>query len=101
MESVVWVSVHFVIHNATCFIRGTNGWSNEAIGASHYFPLDMLFALPIVNQNTLLSQRREIHGNKVNLQTPSTNGKWKKEPKYLWLSLRGLFIYLFMAKCLW
>lgn len=96
MESAVWVPVHFVIHNTTCPIRGATGWRKEAIGASHYFPFDMLFALPIVNQQKTLLSRSETHGDKVNPQTLSTNGKTKKEPKYFWSSFGGLFIYAFI-----
>lgn len=54
MESAVWVPVRFVIHTTTCPIRGATGWSKEVIGASHYFSFEMLFALPVVNQQKIL-----------------------------------------------
>lgn len=73
------------------------------MGIPRYLPFEMLFALPVVNQQkTLLSQRSETRGNKVNPQILSTNGKRKKESKHLWSSfLGGLFIYYLMAECLW
>lgn len=73
------------------------------MGIPRYLPFEMLFALSVVNQQkTLLSQRSETHGNKVNPQILSTNGKRKKESKHLWSSFwGGVFIYYLMAECLW
>lgn len=96
METVIWVPVHFVIHNTTCPIKGATGCSKEAIGASHYFPFETLLAFPVVNQQKNLLPQSETHSCKVNPQTLNGNGKRKKDPKNLWSSSGLLFVYLFL-----
>lgn len=78
MQSVIWLPVHFVIHTSTCPIKGATGCSQEAIGASHYFPFETLPALPVVNQQKNLLSQSETRGCKVNPQTLNGNGKRKK-----------------------
>lgn len=95
--SVIWVPVHFVIHNTTCPIKGATGCSKEAIGAFHYFPFETLLALPVVNQQKNLLSQSETHGCKVNPQTLNSNGKRKKKPTHLWSSSGVLFVYLFLS----
>lgn len=75
MESVIWLPAHFAIHSIRCPIKGATGCSQEAIGASHYFPFEMLLDLPIVNQQKNLLSQSETHGYKVNPQTFNGNGK--------------------------